>query len=53
MEQPLFLLVLQFIAFILIICIVYGMLYNTVLNLNMPKWTAHIVATVFSLGITY
>lgn len=49
MEQPLFLLVLQFIAFILIICIVYGMLYNTVLNLNMPKWTAHIVATVFSL----
>lgn len=53
MEQPLFLLVLQFIAFILIICIVYGMLYNTVLKLNMPKWTAHIVATVFSFGIAY
>ena len=51
MGQPLFLLVLQFIAFILIICIVYGILYNTVLKLNMPKWTAHIVATVFSLGI--
>ena len=53
MGQPLFLLVLQFIAFILIICIVYGILYNTVLKLNMPKWTAHIVATVFSLGIAY
>ena len=53
MEQPLFLLVLQFIAFILIICIVYGMLYNTVLKLNMPKWTAHIVAMVFSFGIAY
>jgi len=48
MEQPLFLLALQFIAFVLIICIVYEILYNTVLNLNIPKWTAHMVATVFS-----
>ncbi|MDJ1474267.1 hypothetical protein QBX67_02175 [Bacillus sp. LS15-K4] len=53
MEQPLFFLVLQFIAFILIICILYGILYNTVLNLNMPKWTAHMVATAFSLGVSY
>ncbi|OOZ87164.1 hypothetical protein [Bacillus cereus] len=53
MEQPLFLLVLQFIAFILIICILYGILYNVVLNLNMPKWTAHMVATVLSLGVAY
>ncbi|HDR7912906.1 TPA: hypothetical protein QCY05_002031 [Bacillus wiedmannii] len=53
LEQPLFFLVLQFIAFILIICIVYGILYNVVLNLNMPKWTAHMVATAFSLGIAY
>ncbi|HDR3489497.1 hypothetical protein [Bacillus wiedmannii] len=53
LEQPLFFLVLQFIAFILIICILYGILYNTVLNLNMPKWTAHMVATVFSLGVAY
>ncbi|MGE7859978.1 hypothetical protein ACQKOA_02815 [Bacillus mobilis] len=53
LEQPLFFLVLQFIAFILIICIVYGILYNVVLNLNMPKWTAHMVATVFSIGIAY
>ncbi|MED3125603.1 hypothetical protein [Bacillus wiedmannii] len=53
MEQPLFFLVLQFIAFILIICILYGILYNTVLNLNMPKWTAHMVATAFSLGVAY
>ncbi|MGD6891003.1 hypothetical protein [Bacillus mobilis] len=53
MEQPLFLLILQFIAFILIICILYGILYNVVLNLNMPKWTAHMVATAFSLGIAY
>ncbi|MGN5651629.1 MULTISPECIES: hypothetical protein [Bacillus] len=53
LEQPLFFLVLQFIAFILIICIVYGILYNTVLKLNMPKWTAHMVATVFSIGIAY
>ena len=53
MDQPLFLLALQFIAFVLIICIVYGILYNTVLNLNIPKWTAHMVATVFSLGIAY
>ncbi|GAB6615576.1 MULTISPECIES: hypothetical protein [Bacillus] len=53
LEQPLFFLVLQFIAFILIICIVYGILYNVVLNLNLPKWTAHMVATAFSLGIAY
>ncbi|SME00632.1 hypothetical protein BACERE00193_02810 [Bacillus paranthracis] len=53
MGQPLFLLVLQFIAFILIICILYGILYNVVLNLNMPKWTAHMVATLFSLGSAY
>ncbi|AUD26006.1 hypothetical protein ACS2U0_08330 [Bacillus cereus group sp. BC251] len=53
LEQPLFLLVLQLIAFVLIICIVYGILYNTILKLNMPKWTAHAVATVFSLGSTY
>lgn len=53
MGQPIFLLVLQFIAFILIICILYGILYNTVLNLNMPKWTAHMVATLFSLGSAY
>ncbi|KAB2460510.1 hypothetical protein F8160_22525 [Bacillus sp. CH126_4D] len=53
LEQPLFFLVLQFIAFILIICILYGILYNTVLNLNMPKWTAHMVATVLSLGVAY
>ncbi|PEK40519.1 hypothetical protein COF80_27965 [Bacillus toyonensis] len=55
MEQPLFLLVLQFIAIVLSICIVYGILYNTVLKLNMPKWTAHthMVATIFSLGIAY
>ncbi|KXI77730.1 hypothetical protein ACS54_19045 [Bacillus cereus] len=25
-------------------------MYNTVLKLNMPKWTAHMVATFFSLG---
>lgn len=48
LEQPLFLLALQLIAFVLIICIVYGILYNTILKLNMPKWTAHAVATVFS-----
>ncbi|WP_242255817.1 hypothetical protein [Bacillus cereus group sp. BfR-BA-01379] len=53
LEQPLFFLVLQFIACILIICIVYGILYNVVLNLNLPKWTAHMVATVFSIGIAY
>ncbi|MGN4445098.1 hypothetical protein ACTFOB_09350 [Bacillus cereus group sp. MYBK79-1] len=53
LEQPLFFLILQFIAFILIICILYGILYNVVLNLNMPKWTAHMVATVFSIGIAY
>ncbi|MEG7844157.1 hypothetical protein [Bacillus mobilis] len=53
LEQPLFFLVLQFIAFILIICILYGILYNVVLNLNMPKWTAHMVATVLSLGVAY
>ncbi|KAA0742665.1 hypothetical protein DN389_24075 [Bacillus sp. AY3-1] len=53
LEQPLFLLALQLIAFVLIICIVYGILYNTTLKLNMPKWTAHAVATVFSLGIAY
>ncbi|PES21481.1 hypothetical protein CN488_18075 [Bacillus anthracis] len=28
----------------------YGILYNTILKLNMPKWTAHMVATLFSLG---
>ena len=28
----------------------YRILYNTVLKLNMPKWTAHMVATLFSLG---
>ncbi|HDR7660080.1 MULTISPECIES: hypothetical protein [Bacillus] len=53
LEQPLFLLALQLIAFVLIICIVYGILYNTILKLNMPKWTAHAVATVFSLGSAY
>ncbi|MFB6731765.1 hypothetical protein ACMZ5A_20535 [Bacillus mobilis] len=53
LEQPLFLLALQLIAFVLIICIVYGILYNTTLKLNMPKWTAHAVATVFLLGIAY
>ncbi|MRR42093.1 hypothetical protein [Bacillus anthracis] len=53
LEQPLFLLALQLIAFVLIICIVYGIFYITVLKLNMPKWTAHAVATVFSLGSTY
>ncbi|OAK33515.1 hypothetical protein [Bacillus wiedmannii] len=53
LEQPLFFLVLQFIAFILIICILYGILYNVVLNLSMPKWTAHMVATILSLGIAY
>ena len=53
LEQPLFLLALQLIAFVLIICIVYGILYNTILKLNMPKWTAHAVAMVFSLGSTY
>ncbi|MES9734006.1 hypothetical protein [Bacillus sp. AP50] len=53
MEQPLFLLVLQLIAFILTICIVYGILYNTILKLNILKWTAHAVATVFSLGMAY
>ncbi|CAM4052868.1 MULTISPECIES: hypothetical protein [Bacillus cereus group] len=53
LEQPLFFLILQFIAFILIICILYGILYNVVLNLNMPKWTAHMVATVLSLGVAY
>ncbi|MGR5909106.1 hypothetical protein ACT7DL_32430 [Bacillus paranthracis] len=31
----------------------YGILYNTVLKLNMPKWTAHMVATLFSLGSAY
>ncbi|AXY09828.1 MULTISPECIES: hypothetical protein [Bacillus] len=53
LEQLLFLLVLQLIAFVLIICIVYGILYNTILKLNMPKWTAHAVATVFFLGSAY
>ncbi|HDR8183746.1 TPA: hypothetical protein QC116_003171 [Bacillus thuringiensis] len=53
LEQPLFLLAPQLIAFVLIICIVYRILYNTTLKLNMPKWTAHSVATVFSLGSTY
>ncbi|MFA2566198.1 hypothetical protein [Bacillus wiedmannii] len=53
LEQPLFLLALQLIAFVLIICIIYGILYNTTLKLNMPKWTAHSVATVFSLGSAY
>ncbi|PFV70404.1 hypothetical protein COL05_27985 [Bacillus sp. AFS059628] len=53
LEPPLFLLVLQLIAFVSIICIVYGILYNNLLKLNMPKWTAHAVATVFSLGIAY
>ncbi|PGA90479.1 hypothetical protein [Bacillus toyonensis] len=53
LEQPLFLLVLQLIAFVLIICIIYGILYTTILKLNMPKWTAHAAATVFSLGIAY
>ncbi|MEG7927840.1 hypothetical protein J0801_28050 [Bacillus cereus] len=53
LEQPLFLLALQLIAFVLAICIVYGILYNTILKLNMPKWTAHTVATVFSLGMAY
>ncbi|PFK31605.1 hypothetical protein COJ18_23730 [Bacillus cereus] len=46
-------LALQLIVFVLIICIVYGILYNTILRLNMPKWTAHAIATVFSLGIAY
>ena len=31
----------------------YGILYNVVLNLSMPKWTAHMVATILSLGIAY
>ncbi|HDR4898647.1 hypothetical protein OCF11_21465 [Bacillus cereus] len=53
LEQPLFLLAFQLIAFVLIICIVYGILYNTILKLNMPKWTAHAVATIFSLGSAY
>lgn len=53
LEQPLFLLALQLIAFVLIICIVYGILYKTILKLNMPEWTASVVATVFSLGIAY
>ncbi|RAS90955.1 hypothetical protein A6E21_24925 [Bacillus cereus] len=53
LEQSLFLLALQLIAFVLIICIVYGILYNTILKLNMPKWTAHAVATVFFLGSAY
>ncbi|PEK65405.1 hypothetical protein [Bacillus wiedmannii] len=53
LEQPLFLLALQLIAFVLIICIIYRILYNTILKLNMPKWTAHAVATVFSLGSSY
>ncbi|ASZ17731.1 MULTISPECIES: hypothetical protein [Bacillus] len=53
LEQPLFLLALQLIAFVLIICIVYGILYNTILKLNMPKWTAHAVATIFSLSSAY
>ncbi|MDA1887876.1 MULTISPECIES: hypothetical protein [Bacillus cereus group] len=53
LEQPLFLLALQLIAFVLIICIVYGILYNTILKLNMPKWNAHAVATVFFLGSAY
>lgn len=53
LEQLLFLLVLQLIAFVLIICTVYGILYNTILKLNMPKWTAHAVATVFFLGSAY
>ncbi|HHL3304352.1 TPA: hypothetical protein ACQ444_005186 [Bacillus cereus] len=53
LEQPLFLLALQLIAFVLIICIVYGILYKTILKLNMPEWTAHAVATLFSLGSAY
>ncbi|MES5943408.1 MULTISPECIES: hypothetical protein [unclassified Bacillus cereus group] len=53
LEQPLFLLALQLIAFVLAICIIYGILYNTILKLNMPKWTAHAVATIFSLGSAY
>ncbi|HDR4440298.1 hypothetical protein BK720_04845 [Bacillus thuringiensis serovar brasilensis] len=53
LEQSLFLLALQLIAFVLIICIVYGILYNTILKLNMSKWTAHAVATVFFLGSAY
>ncbi|MBP3971942.1 hypothetical protein KAF80_23460 [Bacillus sp. WL1] len=53
LEQPLFLLALQLIAFVLIICIVYGILYNTILKLNMPKWTAHAVATVFFFSSAY
>ncbi|SDC22699.1 hypothetical protein SAMN04487767_101526 [Bacillus wiedmannii] len=53
LEQPLFLLALQLIAFVLTICIVYGILYKTILKLNMPDWTAHAVATVFSLGSAY
>ncbi|WP_237981768.1 hypothetical protein [Bacillus thuringiensis] len=53
LEQPLFLLALQLIAFVLTICIVYGILYKTILKLNMPEWTAHAVATVFSLGSAY
>ncbi|PFA47916.1 hypothetical protein CN391_25965 [Bacillus anthracis] len=32
LEQPLFLLALQLIAFVLIICIIYGILYNTIVN---------------------
>lgn len=31
----------------------YEILYNIVLNLSMPKWTAHMVATLFSLGSAY
>ncbi|MFJ8524361.1 hypothetical protein [Bacillus cereus] len=31
----------------------YGILYNVVLNLSMPKWTAHMVATILSLGSAY
>lgn len=53
LEQPLFLLALQLIAFVLTICIVYGILYKTILKLNMPEWIAHAVATIFSLGSAY
>lgn len=34
LEQPLFLLALQLVAFVLIIYIVYGILHNTILKLN-------------------
>ncbi|AFQ12366.1 TPA: hypothetical protein ACG05V_005801 [Bacillus pacificus] len=46
LEQPLFLLALQLIAFVLIIYIVYGILHNIILKLNS-------LATVFPLSSAY